>query len=123
MGNKQRDRLWPIFQSVQRLIADRGFVTDAGVFRALAEHYAGKAEKPFHFGVAELRFLAAIAPATPNALFFAGDLGQRIIPAAVLLEGARNQRAGALGYPQGQLSHAPDPRGRRSPDGRVSLRC
>src|SRR5690606_26015043 len=29
-------------------------------------------------GVAELRFLAAIAPATPNALFFAGDLGQRI---------------------------------------------
>jgi superfamily I DNA/RNA helicase len=28
--------------------------------------------------VAELRFLAAIAPATPDALFFAGDLGQRI---------------------------------------------
>jgi superfamily I DNA/RNA helicase len=28
--------------------------------------------------VAELRFLAAIAPPTPDALFFAGDLGQRI---------------------------------------------
>lgn len=87
MGNKQRDRLWPIFQSVQRLIADRGFVTEAGVFRAVAEHYAGKAQKPFHFivvdeaqdlGVTELRFLAAIAPGTPNALFFVGDLGQRI---------------------------------------------
>ncbi len=29
-------------------------------------------------GVAELRFLRAIAPAAPDALFFAGDLGQRI---------------------------------------------
>ncbi len=29
-------------------------------------------------GVAELRVLAAIAPSTPDALFFAGDLGQRI---------------------------------------------
>lgn len=87
MGNKQRDRLWPIFQSVQRQIADRGLVTEAGVFRAVAEHYAGKPEKPFHtivvdeaqdLGVPELRFLSAIAPPTLNALFFAGDLGQRI---------------------------------------------
>jgi hypothetical protein len=29
--------------------------------------------------VPELRFLEAIAPSTPNALFFAGDIGQRII--------------------------------------------
>jgi hypothetical protein len=29
-------------------------------------------------GVAELRFLAAIAPRSLDALFFAGDLGQRI---------------------------------------------
>jgi len=29
-------------------------------------------------GVAELRLLAAVAPAGPDALFFAGDLGQRI---------------------------------------------
>ena len=31
-----------------------------------------------HLGVAELGFLAAIAPNQPDALFFAGDLGQRI---------------------------------------------
>lgn len=29
-------------------------------------------------GVPELRFLAALAPDTPDALFFAGDIGQRI---------------------------------------------
>ena len=29
-------------------------------------------------GWPELRFLAAISPESPDALFFAGDLGQRI---------------------------------------------
>ncbi len=31
-----------------------------------------------HYGVAELRFLAALGSGRPNSLFFAGDLGQRI---------------------------------------------
>lgn len=57
------------------------------VFGAVAAHYAAAAHKPFthivvdeaqDLGVAELRFLAAIAPAGGDALFFAGDLGQRI---------------------------------------------
>ena len=87
MGNKQRDRLWPIFESVRHQIAQRGLLTEAGVFRAVAEHYRGRSEKPFDsivvdeaqdLGVPELRFLAAISPATPDALFFTGDLGQRI---------------------------------------------
>jgi hypothetical protein len=87
MGNKQRDRLWPIFETVQRQIAQRGLFTEAGVFRAVAEHYQGKRARPFDnivvdeaqdLGVPELRFLAAIASATPEALFFTGDLGQRI---------------------------------------------
>src|SRR5690606_35158084 len=47
----------------------------------------GREDKPFthivvdeaqDLGVAELRFLAAISPANLDALFFAGDLGQRI---------------------------------------------
>ena len=53
----------------------------------MTRHYAGKSAKPFShivideaqdLGVPELRFLAAIAPAGENDLFFSGDLGQRI---------------------------------------------
>ena len=53
----------------------------------LAEHYRKGALSPFDFAVvdeaqdisiAQLRFLAAISLGRPNALFFAGDLGQRI---------------------------------------------
>ena len=67
MGNKQRDRLWPIFETVQRQIAQRGLLTEAGVFRAVAEHYRERSAKPFDnivvdeaqdLGVPELRFLA-----------------------------------------------------------------
>ena len=91
MGNRQRDRLWPIFETVKRQIAQRGLLTEAGVFRAVAEHYQGKGTKPFEhvvvdeaqdLGVPELRFLAAVAPAAPDALFFTGDLGQRIFQQA-----------------------------------------
>jgi superfamily I DNA/RNA helicase len=62
-------------------------LTWAGVFHALADHYAAKAEKPFShivvdeaqdLGVPELRLLCAIAPEGRDRLFFAGDLGQRI---------------------------------------------
>ena len=87
MGKKQRDRLWPVFARVLQDLDARGFVTEAGVFQALANQYAGEAEKPFDhivvdeaqdLGVPELRFLVGIAPAGPDGLFFAGDLGQRI---------------------------------------------
>ena len=87
MGNRQRDRLWPIFATVQRQIAQRGLLTEAGVFRAVAEHYRERSAKPFHnivvdeaqdLGVPELRFLGTIASTAPDALFFTGDLGQRI---------------------------------------------
>lgn len=87
MGNKQRDRFWPIFEGVLRQIGDRGLVTEAGIFRAVEVHYKDKTGKPFgsivvdeaqDLGVPELRFLVAIAPSGPDALFFTGDLGQRI---------------------------------------------
>ena len=87
MGKKQRDALWPIFAKVIAGIAARGLETEASVFTAVANHYAHESAKPFahvvvdeaqDLGVPELRFLAAIAPVAPDALFFAGDLGQRI---------------------------------------------
>jgi superfamily I DNA/RNA helicase len=62
-------------------------MTRAGVYTAMATHYRERDVKPFthivvdeaqDLGVAELRFLSAIAPDRPDALFFAGDLGQRI---------------------------------------------
>jgi hypothetical protein len=87
MGSKQRDRLWPIFDRVLNELVARGFETNASVFQTLTTHYGDKQTKPFthvvvdeaqDLGVPELRFLRAIAPAEPDALFFAGDLGQRI---------------------------------------------
>ena len=87
MSAGQRERLWPVFAAVRASLAKRGLATWPEVYGRVAAHYAGREAKPFDhivvdeaqdLGVAELRFLAAIAPATPDALFFAGDLGQRI---------------------------------------------
>jgi superfamily I DNA/RNA helicase len=56
------------------------------MFNRLAEYFAERT-KPYNFivvdeaqdiSIAQLRFLASIGVGEPNALFFAGDLGQRI---------------------------------------------
>jgi hypothetical protein len=87
MGQRQRERLWPVFAEARRALSSRGFATWSQVFAAVADYYADRPQKPFtniiideaqDLGVAELRFLAAVAPLRPDALFFAGDLGQRI---------------------------------------------
>jgi superfamily I DNA/RNA helicase len=87
IGAKQRARLWPVFAATRKAINDRGFHTWAQIFAEVTVHYAGHERKPFthivvdeaqDLGVPELRLLAAIAPSGPDALFFAGDLGQRI---------------------------------------------
>lgn len=87
LGSKQRERLWQVFASLRQALKDRGLTTPSGVFAAVAAHYGAATAKPFShivvdeaqdLGVAELRFLAAIAPGRADALFFAGDLGQRI---------------------------------------------
>lgn len=87
MGAKQRARLWPVFAATREGINGRGFHTWAQIFAEVTAHYAKREQKPFthivvdeaqDLGVPELRLLAAIAPPQPDALFFAGDLGQRI---------------------------------------------
>ena len=87
MGSKQRARLWPLFAATRKAINDHGFHTWAQIFAEVTSHYSKSDRKPFDhivvdeaqdLGVPELRLLAAIAPPEPNALFFAGDLGQRI---------------------------------------------
>jgi hypothetical protein len=87
LGSKQRERFWPVFAAARASLESRGFYTWPGVFAAVTRHFVGKSAKPFShivvdeaqdLGVPELRFLAAIAPAGTDGLFFSGDLGQRI---------------------------------------------
>jgi superfamily I DNA/RNA helicase len=87
LGAKQRARLWPVFAALKASLKERALFTWARVCAEVTKHYAAKSEKPFSHivvdeaqdvGVPELRLLAAIAPSGDDALFFAGDLGQRI---------------------------------------------
>jgi len=87
LGQKQREALWQVFSRVREALRQKALFTPASLFDSVAQTYAARAEKPFthivvdeaqDLGVPELRFLAAIAPDSPEALFFAGDIGQRI---------------------------------------------
>lgn len=87
LGSRQRDALWPVFEAAGASLKAQGMLTWPGVYHALADHYAGKFDKPFShvvvdeaqdLGVPELRLLCAVAPDGQDRLFFAGDLGQRI---------------------------------------------
>ncbi len=83
----QRAVLWSIFERVRAGLKSRNLITQAGLFTVLAAEMAKAKNRPYDFavvdeaqdiGVAELRFFAALGAGRPNALFFAGDLGQRI---------------------------------------------
>ena len=87
MSAGQRERLWPVFAAARASLAKRGLLTWSEIFGRTTAHYAAQERKPFDhvlvdeaqdLGVPELRLLAALAPAGPDSLFFAGDLGQRI---------------------------------------------
>jgi len=83
----QRKLLWSIFERVRASLRDRQLITHAEMFTSLAAVLAGNTGSVFDFvivdeaqdiSVAHLKFLAAMGGGRPNALFFAGDLGQRI---------------------------------------------
>ncbi len=83
----QRKVLWAVFERVRSGLAARNLMTQAAVFSSLASTLSAMAHPPFEFAVvdesqdisvAQLRFFAALGQKRPNALFFAGDLGQRI---------------------------------------------
>jgi hypothetical protein len=87
LGAKQRERLATIFLAARESLRRQHLMTVAELFGAVTRHYAARPEKPFghvvvdeaqDLSVPELRFLAAIVVERTNALFFAGDLGQRI---------------------------------------------
>ncbi len=83
----QRKLLWSIFERVQNQLRTRQLITLSQLFHVLASSIANSKKTMFDFAVvdeaqdinvAQLRFLAVLGDARPNALFFAGDLGQRI---------------------------------------------
>jgi superfamily I DNA/RNA helicase len=87
LSEAQRAALWAVFEQVRERMFRENWLTWAGVFSRLAVAMPERAHPPFEFavidesqdiGVAQLRFLAALGGERPNALFFAGDLGQRI---------------------------------------------
>lgn len=87
----QRSVLWAIFEHVRSGLREKGLITASALFTALANALRKRSHPVFDFavvdeaqdiGIAHLRFLVALAGGEgcvrPNALFFAGDLGQRI---------------------------------------------
>ena len=87
LPERQRERLWSVFSKVAAALDERGLLTEPRLFGRLERQIAKMAHPPFEFcvvdeaqdiGVAELRFLATLGARRADALFFAGDLGQRI---------------------------------------------
>jgi mRNA-degrading endonuclease RelE of RelBE toxin-antitoxin system len=83
----QRTVLWSIFEQVRSGLKERKIITHSGLFTSLASVLAKGKHPSYDFAVvdeaqdisvAHLHFLAALGALRPNALFFAGDLGQRI---------------------------------------------
>ncbi|MEZ4701962.1 MAG: 3'-5' exonuclease [Rhodothermales bacterium] len=87
LPESQRLVLWSLFDRVRLTLEREGLMTYAQMYTLLADRYTAEPNPPFEcivvdeaqdVSVAQLRFLAAMAGGRPNALFFAGDLGQRI---------------------------------------------
>jgi len=83
----QRKVLWSIFERVRAELQSRKLITYAELFTSLAAVISKNNKVVFDFAVvdeaqdispAHLRLFAALGGDRPNALFFAGDLGQRI---------------------------------------------
>jgi hypothetical protein len=83
----QRAAIWGVFERVREGLASRSLETEAGMFTSLAHALVQGGPQPYacavvdeaqDLSVAQLRFLAALGRARPDALFFAGDTGQRI---------------------------------------------
>ncbi|KEO86024.1 DNA helicase [Erythrobacter sp. JL475] len=86
LGSKQREGLWPVFETTRAKLAARGFLTSSQLFAAVAATFENREDKPFthvivdeaqDLGVSELRMMGAISSG-PSSQFYAGDIGQRI---------------------------------------------
>lgn len=87
----QRAVLWSVFAKLNEALSDAGWITYPGLFYQLAQHVEITKKYPYNYvvvdeaqdiGIAQLRFVSALAQQHPDALFFAGDSGQRIFQQA-----------------------------------------
>jgi mRNA-degrading endonuclease RelE of RelBE toxin-antitoxin system len=87
LGEKQRAALWQIFDRAKARLEEGAMFTRPTVYGLVTEQLRHGRTPPFDFAVVDeaqdvsvpqLRFLAALGANRPEALFFAGDLGQRI---------------------------------------------
>jgi superfamily I DNA/RNA helicase len=87
LPEQQRIILWSIFDATRNTLKSQGLITHAQLFSQLAAQIAERNQPPFDFAImdeaqdvsiSQLRFLAAMGKWRVDALFFAGDLGQRI---------------------------------------------
>lgn len=83
----QRAVVWVILEQVREKLREKRLLTEAMLFQAVATSISKTNKMLFDYsivdeaqdlGVTHVRFFAALAAGRPNALFFAGDLGQRI---------------------------------------------
>ena len=87
LGENHRKALWTIFEHARSELSKRGLTTIPNVFNRVTEQVAKIPDQPYDFAVVDeaqdmsvpqLRFLSALACGRKEALFFSGDLGQRI---------------------------------------------
>lgn len=83
----KRQQLWEVFSYVQQKLREQNQITQSGLFTELASTLSAAKHPAYDYAVideaqdisvAQLRFLAALGGGRPEALFFSGDLGQRI---------------------------------------------
>ena len=87
LGPRQREAAWAVFDDVRQRLAQRGLVTSAMIYGRLTEWLRDGGALPLDhvvvdeaqdLTVAQVRFLAEAAGGKADALFLAGDIGQRI---------------------------------------------
>jgi superfamily I DNA/RNA helicase len=87
LAEAQRAKLWEVFEKIIGDLQRNALVTEAGLFARLTTGMGERRNAPYDhvvvdeaqdISVQQLKFLAELGRDRPNALFFAGDLGQRI---------------------------------------------
>ena len=87
LNEAKRRLLWEGFAQAMQELESQNLITEHQLFHRTADQLQRTAARPYQHIVvdecqditaAQLRLLAAIAGTGPDALFFAGDLGQRI---------------------------------------------
>jgi mRNA-degrading endonuclease RelE of RelBE toxin-antitoxin system len=87
LPESQRIVLWAIFEKVRQRLQQQNWLTYPALFAKLARQVSERKHPPFDYivvdeaqdiSIPQLKLLASMAQDRPNAIFFAGDLGQRI---------------------------------------------